>query len=267
VYTSAVTVALVCDLPAARKTAGFAGHSHNFFCAVCLCTQKEHGYGNTDYEKWTRRTDAKCRENAELWKNADSEKNAQRIFNENGMRWSELLRLPYCDVAHFVVVDAMHNLFLGLIKTHYEEIVGFREKKAQLWNPAPVFSLGTLSNAWEAFSETEKKSVGRIRKYLEKPMADKLQTARKKWYNRVNQCHKRALHFFCEEFNLLTANMDYETTDKSQFTNLLLDWVSSSCCSGFEYVIIFHIREKMSQKTSHRCLNYYPLPSVRRYGV
>ncbi|KAI8985713.1 hypothetical protein BD414DRAFT_394137, partial [Trametes punicea] len=37
-------------------------------------------------------------------------------------RWSELARLPYFDFCRMIVVDPMHNLFLGLVKTHFYHI-------------------------------------------------------------------------------------------------------------------------------------------------
>ncbi|KAF8505256.1 hypothetical protein BU17DRAFT_9468, partial [Hysterangium stoloniferum] len=45
-------------------------------------------------------------------------------FNKTGVRWSELLHLPYFDIARCIVVDSMHNLFLGLIKEHFSGILG-----------------------------------------------------------------------------------------------------------------------------------------------
>ncbi len=33
---------------------------------------------------------------------------------ENGVRWTQLLRLPYYDCVHMMVADLMHNLLLGL---------------------------------------------------------------------------------------------------------------------------------------------------------
>ncbi|TFK18361.1 hypothetical protein FA15DRAFT_603407, partial [Coprinopsis marcescibilis] len=42
----------------------------------------------------------------------------ESVFNSTGIRWSELSRLPYFDLARFVPPDAMHNLVLGLIHTH-----------------------------------------------------------------------------------------------------------------------------------------------------
>ena len=40
------------------------------------------------------------------------------------MRWSELLRLRYWDPVNWVVVDSMHNLFLGLVRHHFRVVIG-----------------------------------------------------------------------------------------------------------------------------------------------
>ncbi|KAI0628591.1 hypothetical protein C8Q77DRAFT_1162009 [Trametes polyzona] len=37
-------------------------------------------------------------------------------------RWSELARLPYFDMCRMIVIDPMHNLFLGLVKSHFYHI-------------------------------------------------------------------------------------------------------------------------------------------------
>lgn len=218
-------VALVCDLPAARKTAGFASHSHNFFCSVCNCTLKDHGCGNTEYEAWKRRTDEECRSHAEQWRTAGNQRDATALFNRSGMRWSELLRLPYFDISRYVVVDAMHNLFLGLVHTHFEDVLGFKNKKTQ---PQAVVSLGYISNTWETFTAKERKSVECIRNWLEQPMADKLKTNRNDWVTKFNRRHRRALQFFCKELQIPVPDLDNPKTNKICFTKALLEWVCSS---------------------------------------
>ena len=40
----------------------------------------------------------------------------ESICKQTGVRWSELLRLPYFDPVRFVTVDPMHCLFLGTAK-------------------------------------------------------------------------------------------------------------------------------------------------------
>ena len=52
-------------------------------------------------------------------------------LSEYGVRYSELLRLPYWDPTKAVVVDGMHNLFLGLVKTHVEVLLGLHEGHCQ----------------------------------------------------------------------------------------------------------------------------------------
>ncbi|KAF8155108.1 hypothetical protein K438DRAFT_2026517 [Mycena galopus ATCC 62051] len=37
-------------------------------------------------------------------------------------RWSELHRLPYFNLCEMIVIDPMHNLFLGVVKTHFYHI-------------------------------------------------------------------------------------------------------------------------------------------------
>jgi hypothetical protein len=61
------------------------------------------------------------------WKEAPSKTERTRIFKETGVRWSELLRLPYWDPTRFIVVDAMHNIFLNLVKYHIETVLGIRQ--------------------------------------------------------------------------------------------------------------------------------------------
>ncbi|PPQ84375.1 hypothetical protein CVT24_009431 [Panaeolus cyanescens] len=111
-------IVVVCDLPAARKVAGMSSHNHQFFCSMCKCTLKEHGYSNFDYDRWQHRTDADIRATSKLWRDASTTNAQDSIFSNSGVRWSQLTRLSYFDMAKCIAVDAMHNLFLGLVKDH-----------------------------------------------------------------------------------------------------------------------------------------------------
>ncbi|KAI0749923.1 hypothetical protein C8Q80DRAFT_1120041 [Daedaleopsis nitida] len=44
------------------------------------------------------------------------------FVKQHATRWSELCRLPYFDMCRMIVIDPMHNLFLGLVKTHFYHI-------------------------------------------------------------------------------------------------------------------------------------------------
>jgi hypothetical protein len=217
-------VALVCDLPAARKAAGFAAHSHHHFCSICHCTRAQ-GYGGTDL-RWRRRTNAECRVYADRYNKARNEKERQSIFDASGLRWSELLRLPYFDIAQFVVVDAMHNLFLGLIKEHFDGILGIRcDKEAE----QPVFVVN-LSDDWKAFTPTEQASVKRLKRWLEAPMSEELSADQPSVVKKFMRCHGHALEFVCSSLHcppVPSKKPPSKKPSKIECVNTLLQWVSA----------------------------------------
>lgn len=115
-------IPLICDLPALRKVAGFAHYSSAHFCSFCQLRKSR--IGDLNRATWPRRTRKQHHALAEEWKKLDSEKERDDHFDLHGLRWSELLRLPYWDPTRFAVVDAMHNLFLGELRHHCREIWG-----------------------------------------------------------------------------------------------------------------------------------------------
>lgn len=48
----------------------------------------------------------------------------KRIFKEIGVRWSELNHLPYWDPVLRIVIDGMHNIFLGVTQFHFRKVIG-----------------------------------------------------------------------------------------------------------------------------------------------
>ena len=78
-------VLVICDLPSARKTAGFAACSHEHFCSICHCTRSREGYGNTNYHGWRRRTNTECRSAAESYLNATTPESRLNEFNKVGI--------------------------------------------------------------------------------------------------------------------------------------------------------------------------------------
>ena len=82
------------DLPAARKVSGTAAHESDFYCTVC------NGFGcgnlyNTDFDTWISWDVDDMRRQAEAWRDAETLKEKDAIFDKHGVRWSELWRLPY----------------------------------------------------------------------------------------------------------------------------------------------------------------------------
>lgn len=124
-FVRAVVIPLVCDLPAARKTAGFASHSASHFCSFCLL--RKHDICNVDRASWPgSRTWKEHLELARAWRDALTEKVREERFEAHGLRWSELLRLPYWDPTRFTLLDAMHNLFLGELHHHCIALWGMK---------------------------------------------------------------------------------------------------------------------------------------------
>ncbi|KAF8123624.1 hypothetical protein EV363DRAFT_1179737, partial [Boletus edulis] len=129
---SAIALA-VCDLPAARHLSALASVGSHFICSVCNCYHKT-SYGRVDYEKWVLRDKDKLRRCAELWRDAATVGERDRLFKEHGVRWSELWWLPYWDPARQLVIDSMHCILEGLVQHHSRNLLRLTTEKT---SPSP----------------------------------------------------------------------------------------------------------------------------------
>jgi hypothetical protein len=187
-------IAVVCDLPAARKLGGFASFHHQHFCSVCHCTKFKEGYGSTDYESWHRRTDSECRKFSEAFAQAPDAASQNAVFEASGIRYSELSRLPYFDLARCIVVDAMHNLFLGLIREHFHNIIGIGRAKTAEGTVVFVEFPDPPSD----FTDAERKSLAALRKMLQRPLNDAIEASPEAVKKKLMRFHHRPLAFACE---------------------------------------------------------------------
>src|SRR2546421_33189 len=101
-----------CDIPVAQKLC-----EHISALVSCHHCEKKVNYvnnqhnfrGMADMDKWFIMKDStKHHENALNWHRCKFNAERIRFVKENGIRWSELLRLPCFDLIRFVVVDPMH---------------------------------------------------------------------------------------------------------------------------------------------------------------
>jgi len=116
---------LASDLLASRKVAGCSSHSSNCFCS--LCQLKRHDINNIDPKTWPPPIDRKTYlAMADAWRYAQNRTAQKKLWKQNGIRWSPLLELSYWDPTRCVALDAMHNLFLGLMQHHSRVILGLR---------------------------------------------------------------------------------------------------------------------------------------------
>ena len=227
-------VCVVCDLPAARKTTGFVSSAHNHFCAICHCTRKENGYGNFDYSSWRRRNNWECRKSAKQFKRAGLGLKGEALVKDTGVRWSQLLRLPYFDPTRFVVVDTMHNLFLGLINEHFRTILGIELNK-DTDKTIPVVHI-TFTEASMSLSKNEQTTMKKITHWLSQPMSAALNTPEgfKTWLDRFSKQHHSVLALIASELGCKPIPSHQNKT--SHWTRLdyargILDWVSTICIS------------------------------------
>ena len=235
-------VSVVCDLLAAKKTAGFGSLAHTHFCHICHCTRNVHGYGHLDQHLWRMRTNEETRVSAQAYKDSKTEVDSDAIFAQTGVRWSELLRLPYFDPTRFVVLDVMHNLFLGLINKHFQDILGIRLEK-DLDKKAPAIDLA-FSDHWTRLDNEDRKHVSRLIKYLNQPLNHDLNTdiGMALWLKRLSSLRISALKLACSELQhrgcepIQTDSRKTSRFTRADYARGILAWVCLLFC--FSYCVL-----------------------------
>ena len=124
----AALIAVSSDLPAVRKITQFLGHKADLGCTRCKFTaEREPGTrgasGRMSYitpVPCSSRNHTEVVEQGEEFKNASSKAEATRISQKNGVRYSELMRLPYFDIVRMSCTDPMHTFLLGMVQKETE---------------------------------------------------------------------------------------------------------------------------------------------------
>lgn len=112
---------VACDLPAGRKVCGFLGHAANLGCSRCY---KNFGtgifgkqnYAGFDRDAWNARNNERHRKDIDVVLECSRKTKRQKKESEIGARYSCLLQLPYFDAVRMLIIDPMHNLYLGTAK-------------------------------------------------------------------------------------------------------------------------------------------------------
>ena len=110
-------------MPALRNVAQFLGHKADLRCSrSMLKAEREPGkhsasgkmsYCTRSYAP--RRTKAQTLMKAKEYLSAKSLTQAQSFQNRNGVRYSELLRLPYFDIVRMTITEPMHTFLLEMV--------------------------------------------------------------------------------------------------------------------------------------------------------
>ena len=126
-----VLVAAVCDKPAAHKIGGFASHSHTLFYTLCWITSHDKEKP-TAFQKggmsflfaqctaishptaFRPRTNEEHRQLGEEYCQLSTITARKSFVKSYATRYTQLSCLPYFSLTEQIVIDPMHNLFLGM---------------------------------------------------------------------------------------------------------------------------------------------------------
>lgn len=111
-------IPVVCDTEAATEVSGFSSHTHHFFCRRCLLRLND--IDNLQPHTWPLRDSQKHRDFALQWKTGSATERKE-LYDTHGLRWTDLLRLPYMDIILFTIFDILHFGDLGNFRTHIME--------------------------------------------------------------------------------------------------------------------------------------------------
>lgn len=121
-------LSVVCDIPGLAKVAGFLGHGARLGCSKCMKQFPTAHFGEKpdfsgyDRDHWPERDIATHRQLAAEYLCLPNRTQQKAFESQHGLRYSELVKLPYFDIIRHCVVDPMHNLFLGSAR-HFIEVV------------------------------------------------------------------------------------------------------------------------------------------------
>lgn len=104
-------------------------------------------------------------------------------------------------------MDAMHNLFLGLIKEHFHNIIGIVWVKTA---EGAVISV-EIPDPLNDFMDAEQKSLATLRKMLQLPLNDAIEASPEAVKKKLMRFHHHPLAFACE---ILDVNDEKVFLDK-----------------------------------------------------
>ncbi|KAH9920694.1 uncharacterized protein B0H18DRAFT_880904 [Fomitopsis serialis] len=138
-------IPLVSDQLAARQVAGLPSSSGNHLCSFCFLTRDQ--IEELDETQWPVRDLDLHRQRAMEWRDAPSEAVREAIFQAEGLRFTELLRLSYWDPRRFVAVDPMHAHLLGDLEDLLRDVWGAdTELPSGLGKRPPGFKVPTCQD-------------------------------------------------------------------------------------------------------------------------
>ena len=154
-------IGVACDMPAGRKACGFLSHSALLGCSRCLKVFPGgvgfKNYSGFERRLWKHRTNKEHRAHVQSIQGAKTKTGRDQLESKYGCRYSVLLELSYFDPTRMLVVDPMHNLFLGTAK-----------HMTKLWNCKNILSKDIMKTVQTTVDSMRVPSdVGRIPRKIE----------------------------------------------------------------------------------------------------
>ena len=123
IFSRSLLLPVLADMPASRKLSQYKSHKADLPCDKCrFQAVREKGTrgasGKMSFytnQSCPLRTDEEVRKAMDAYKKASSKASAQTISQKQGVKYSELSRLPYFDMVQNFLIDPMHNLLMGLV--------------------------------------------------------------------------------------------------------------------------------------------------------
>ena len=144
VTVRAALLCVSCDLPAGSKVCGFLGHNSTLGCTRCLkkfsgTVRTGMNFSGFDRSKWKKRELSQYQKDIKEINRYKTKTKQSALESKYGCRYSCLIKLKYFDPSRMLIIDPMHNLFLGsgkhminlwldtglITKSHYSQIQEF----------------------------------------------------------------------------------------------------------------------------------------------
>ncbi|KAH9928238.1 hypothetical protein B0H21DRAFT_712161 [Amylocystis lapponica] len=119
-----ILLAVCCDHPALCRIAGFGDHNtKEGFCPRCKIKhadlKTEAGLTIDVLSAFPLRDGEEHRHLAKEYLQQPDRELREAFFKEHAVRYYELSRLPYFDAVRMTIIDPMHNILLGIVKTQW----------------------------------------------------------------------------------------------------------------------------------------------------
>ncbi|KAJ7123995.1 hypothetical protein C8R43DRAFT_899328 [Mycena crocata] len=158
-------LALIADLAAIRKVAGYLAHNANCFCSFCLLLSKN--IEELDFTSMIPRDSATVSAQAQAWKNAVTITEKNRLSKESGVRFTPVHDIPGWDPVWHIILGFMHNWLEGVLQHHLRKLwgIGRNEKKDkdESWSESDISEssseLEDLQKEHQAAQEQEQRQI------------------------------------------------------------------------------------------------------------